>query len=282
MSCMLLEIDCFLMFWCPFCAQECKEPGFDAIELNTDFIHLPEEDLLRLTHSIKGAGLKARPELGIESANDVMILSTWLMVKCHWHASLTFIVMDWWNKLEYFHSFTFLGIFWDINLLSGSRWWCSCHCRIPHCRNFDGVDPNFMKTCWLWDSNTRPPQSCDMHVCGYIDSYNVKRMWFIVYWGTKDRLDAMDPELEGANWVVRRAERFLGAGADVVWLIQMESQRMWITGLLSDWVWRKLYLRQQILGCLDGSLRTMVPRQVSCCTSVTVSSLCRSKQTVMF
>jgi hypothetical protein len=23
-------------------------------------------------------------------------------------------------------------------------------------------------------------------------------------------------ELEGANWVVRRAERFLGAGADVV------------------------------------------------------------------
>jgi hypothetical protein len=26
----------------------------------------------------------------------------------------------------------------------------------------------------------------------------------------------MDPELEGANWVVRRAERFLGAGADVV------------------------------------------------------------------
>jgi phosphosulfolactate synthase (CoM biosynthesis protein A) len=83
MSCMLLEIDCFLMFWCPFCAQECKELGFDAIELSTDFIHLPEEDLLRLIRSIKSAGLKARPELGIESANDVMILSTWLMVKCH-------------------------------------------------------------------------------------------------------------------------------------------------------------------------------------------------------
>ncbi len=70
------------MFWCPFCAEEWKELGFVAIELSTDFIHLPEEDLLRLIHSIKSAGLKARPELGIESANDVMILSTWLMVKC--------------------------------------------------------------------------------------------------------------------------------------------------------------------------------------------------------
>ncbi len=55
-----------------------------------------------------------------------------------------------------------------------------------------------------------------MHIFGYIDSYNVKRMQFIVYWGTKDRLDAMDPELEGANWVVRHAECFLEAGADVV------------------------------------------------------------------
>ncbi|CAM6067849.1 unnamed protein product [Sphagnum tenellum] len=54
--------------------QECKELGFDAIELNTDFIHLPEEDLLHLIRSIKSAGLKAGPELGIESANDVMIL----------------------------------------------------------------------------------------------------------------------------------------------------------------------------------------------------------------
>ncbi|CAK9217388.1 unnamed protein product [Sphagnum troendelagicum] len=58
--------------------QECKELGFDAIELNTDFIHLPEEDLLHLIRSIKSAGLKAGPELGIESANDVMILSTCL------------------------------------------------------------------------------------------------------------------------------------------------------------------------------------------------------------
>ncbi|CAN5965693.1 unnamed protein product [Sphagnum jensenii] len=87
--------------------QECKELGFDAIELNTDFIHLPEEDLLHLIRSIKSAGLKAGPELGIESANDVMILRT------------------------------------------------------------------------------------------------------------KDSLDAMDPELEGANWVVRRAECFLEASADV-------------------------------------------------------------------
>ncbi|KAH9570797.1 hypothetical protein CY35_02G060200 [Sphagnum magellanicum] len=37
--------------------QECKELGFDAIELNTDFIHLPEEDLLRLIRSIKSAAI---------------------------------------------------------------------------------------------------------------------------------------------------------------------------------------------------------------------------------
>jgi phosphosulfolactate synthase (CoM biosynthesis protein A) len=50
--------------------QECKDLGFDAIEVNTDLICLQEEDLLRLIRTIKSAGLKARPELGIKSAED--------------------------------------------------------------------------------------------------------------------------------------------------------------------------------------------------------------------
>ncbi|KAH9575678.1 hypothetical protein CY35_01G123300 [Sphagnum magellanicum] len=50
--------------------QECKDLGFDAIEVNTDLIRLQEEDLLRLIRTIKSAGLKARPELGIKSAED--------------------------------------------------------------------------------------------------------------------------------------------------------------------------------------------------------------------
>jgi phosphosulfolactate synthase (CoM biosynthesis protein A) len=58
------------MFHCPLCAQECKDLGFDAIEVNTDLICLQEEDLLRLIRTIKSAGLKARPELGIKSAED--------------------------------------------------------------------------------------------------------------------------------------------------------------------------------------------------------------------
>jgi phosphosulfolactate synthase (CoM biosynthesis protein A) len=53
--------------------QECKDLGFDAIEVNTDLICLQEEDLLRLIRTIKSAGLKARPELGIKSAEDGII-----------------------------------------------------------------------------------------------------------------------------------------------------------------------------------------------------------------
>ncbi|CAK9858434.1 unnamed protein product [Sphagnum jensenii] len=90
--------------------QECKDLGFDAIEVNTDLIGLQEEDLLHLIRTIKSAGLKARPELGIKSAEDGII-----------------------------HHSNYLGGF-----------------------------------------------------------------------------DARDPESEGVNWVIRRAERFLEAGADAV------------------------------------------------------------------
>ena len=46
--------------------QACKELGFDIIELSSGFISLPAEDWLRLVEKVQAAGLKAKPELGIQ------------------------------------------------------------------------------------------------------------------------------------------------------------------------------------------------------------------------
>lgn len=45
---------------------EAQSLGFDMIELSTGFISLPEEDLLRLVRRVAKAGLKSKPELGIQ------------------------------------------------------------------------------------------------------------------------------------------------------------------------------------------------------------------------
>jgi len=45
---------------------EAKALGFDVIELSTGFISLAESDLLRLIERVKKAGLKAKPELGVQ------------------------------------------------------------------------------------------------------------------------------------------------------------------------------------------------------------------------
>jgi phosphosulfolactate synthase (CoM biosynthesis protein A) len=45
---------------------EAKALGFDVIELSTGFISLPTDALLRLIKRVKAAGLKAKPELGIQ------------------------------------------------------------------------------------------------------------------------------------------------------------------------------------------------------------------------
>jgi phosphosulfolactate synthase (CoM biosynthesis protein A) len=45
---------------------EAKALGFDVIELSTGFITIPEDDLLRLVERVARAGLKAKPELGIQ------------------------------------------------------------------------------------------------------------------------------------------------------------------------------------------------------------------------
>lgn len=45
---------------------EAKSLGFDMIELSSGFISLPIDDLLRLVEKVTKAGLKAKPELGIQ------------------------------------------------------------------------------------------------------------------------------------------------------------------------------------------------------------------------
>ncbi len=46
--------------------QECKELGFDIIEVSSGFITLPADDWLRLVEKVQKAGLKAKPEVGIQ------------------------------------------------------------------------------------------------------------------------------------------------------------------------------------------------------------------------
>ena len=46
--------------------DEAKALGFDVIEISTGFISLPTAALLNLVKKVKKAGLKAKPELGIQ------------------------------------------------------------------------------------------------------------------------------------------------------------------------------------------------------------------------
>jgi phosphosulfolactate synthase (CoM biosynthesis protein A) len=46
--------------------QECRELGFDIIEISSGFITIPVDDWLRLVEKVQKAGLKAKPEVGIQ------------------------------------------------------------------------------------------------------------------------------------------------------------------------------------------------------------------------
>ncbi len=46
--------------------QECKEIGFDIVEISSGFITIPDDDWLRLVEKVQKAGLKAKPEVGIQ------------------------------------------------------------------------------------------------------------------------------------------------------------------------------------------------------------------------
>lgn len=46
--------------------KECKEIGFDIVEISSGFITIPTDDWLRLIEKVQKAGLKAKPEVGIQ------------------------------------------------------------------------------------------------------------------------------------------------------------------------------------------------------------------------
>jgi phosphosulfolactate synthase (CoM biosynthesis protein A) len=46
--------------------RECKELGFDIIEISSGFITVPTDDLLRVVEKVQKVGLRAKPEVGIQ------------------------------------------------------------------------------------------------------------------------------------------------------------------------------------------------------------------------
>ena len=46
--------------------QECKQIGFDIVEISSGFVTLPADDWLRLVEKVQKTGLKAKPEVGIQ------------------------------------------------------------------------------------------------------------------------------------------------------------------------------------------------------------------------
>ncbi len=46
--------------------KACREVGFDIIEISSGFITIPVDDWLRLVEKVQKAGLKAKPEVGIQ------------------------------------------------------------------------------------------------------------------------------------------------------------------------------------------------------------------------
>jgi phosphosulfolactate synthase (CoM biosynthesis protein A) len=46
--------------------EQCKAIGFDIVEISAGFITIPPDDWLRLVEAVQTAGLKAKPEVGIQ------------------------------------------------------------------------------------------------------------------------------------------------------------------------------------------------------------------------
>lgn len=46
--------------------KECRALEFDIVEISTGFITMPEDDVLRLVEKVQKAGMKAKPEVGIQ------------------------------------------------------------------------------------------------------------------------------------------------------------------------------------------------------------------------
>jgi phosphosulfolactate synthase (CoM biosynthesis protein A) len=46
--------------------ETCSELGFDIVEISSGFISIPTDDLVRLVEQVQKAGMKAKPEVGIQ------------------------------------------------------------------------------------------------------------------------------------------------------------------------------------------------------------------------
>jgi len=46
--------------------QECRDVGFDILEISSGFITIPTDDWLRLVERVQQVGLKAKPEVVIQ------------------------------------------------------------------------------------------------------------------------------------------------------------------------------------------------------------------------
>jgi phosphosulfolactate synthase (CoM biosynthesis protein A) len=46
--------------------EACKNVGFDIVEVSSGFISLPQDDFVRLVERVQRAGLRAKPEVGIQ------------------------------------------------------------------------------------------------------------------------------------------------------------------------------------------------------------------------
>lgn len=48
------------------CLEECRELGFDVVEVSSGFLSVPDDDLVRLTRRVLSAGLTPKPEVGVQ------------------------------------------------------------------------------------------------------------------------------------------------------------------------------------------------------------------------
>jgi phosphosulfolactate synthase (CoM biosynthesis protein A) len=46
--------------------RECRDIGFDIVEVSAGFLVIGDDDLVRLTEKVRGSGLKPKPEVGIQ------------------------------------------------------------------------------------------------------------------------------------------------------------------------------------------------------------------------
>ncbi|KAL3697464.1 hypothetical protein R1sor_011540 [Riccia sorocarpa] len=53
--------------------QECKDLGFDIVELGTDFLEMEEAELMRLIRLVKNAGLQVKPEVAFETGRPPLL-----------------------------------------------------------------------------------------------------------------------------------------------------------------------------------------------------------------